>query len=101
MKGYTLGQAIVNTRSPELNWLNYLDIFCCCFFHLWHTHRSRDTWNDGAGQHTSTSLLKNRFFKLIVYFLETLKFVVTTKWLQLSPFIVWKPCGYNCVLFTI
>ena len=35
-------------------------------------------------------------FKLIVYCLETPKFVVTTNWLQLSPFAVWKPkhCKY-------
>ncbi len=39
-------------------------------------------------------LLKNEFLTY-VYSLETPKFVVTTKRLELSAFTEWEPCGYN------
>ena len=53
----------------------------------------------GGGSICPQILLKNGFVTLIVYCLETLMFVVTTKffyckkteWLELSTFIIWKP----------
>ena len=61
------------------------------FFYLWHTGLGTlgiGGGGGGGGQHISTSFTQEWIFNYIVYFLETPKFVVTTKCFYCIYFVV-------------